>query len=167
MEARDLFLQQHAAVHSAAVGGNKMSMAERTFGGLGDAQMRVRPREDLNSLAWLMFHIARADRIRSARCRGVNDWGAGPGAGTVAPDTGCAHSIQNLAASGRPAPQDEQRRASGVAHSRQNLARGGFSVRQAGQFISHSIAVISLTQRWRRTSLTCTQPATDTSTMAR
>ena len=63
MDARDLFLQQHAAVHSAAVGGNKMSFADRTFAGLSDAQMRVRPREDLNSLAWLMFHIARAEDV--------------------------------------------------------------------------------------------------------
>src|SRR5215470_11797168 len=63
MDARDLFLGQHAAVHSAAVGGNKASAAERTFGGLTDEQMRVRPREDLNSLAWLMFHIARAEDI--------------------------------------------------------------------------------------------------------
>ena len=63
MDARDLFLQQHALVHSAVVGGAKMSMAERTFAGLTDAQMRVRPREDLNSLAWLMFHIARAEDV--------------------------------------------------------------------------------------------------------
>ena len=63
MDVRDLFLIQHSAVHSAAVGGNKMSTAERTFGGMTDEQMRVRPREDLNSLAWLMFHIARAEDI--------------------------------------------------------------------------------------------------------
>src|SRR4029453_5620011 len=63
MDARDLFLDQHAAVQSAAVGGNKMSAAERAFAGLSDEQMRVRPREDLNSLAWLMFHIARAEDI--------------------------------------------------------------------------------------------------------
>lgn len=63
MDARDLFLEQHAAVHSAAVGGNKMSLAERTFAGVSDAQMRVRPRPDLNSLAWLMFHIARAEDV--------------------------------------------------------------------------------------------------------
>jgi hypothetical protein len=63
MEIRDLFLDQHAAMHSAAVGGNKMSAAERAFGGLTDEQMRVRPREDLNSLAWLMWHIARAEDI--------------------------------------------------------------------------------------------------------
>jgi hypothetical protein len=63
MDARDLFLAQHAAVQSAAVGGNKMSTAERTFGGMTDEQMRARPREDLNSLAWLMWHIARAEDI--------------------------------------------------------------------------------------------------------
>ena len=63
MDARELFLDQHAGVHSAAVGGNKVSVAERVFGGLTDAQMRVRPREDLNSVAWLMWHIARAEDI--------------------------------------------------------------------------------------------------------
>jgi len=63
MDVRDLFLDQHAAMHSAAVGGNKMSAAERSFGGMTDEQMRLRPREDLNSLAWLMWHIARAEDI--------------------------------------------------------------------------------------------------------
>jgi hypothetical protein len=63
MDAKDLFLEQHAGVHSAAVGGNKVSAAERTYGGLTDEQMRVRPREDLNSIAWLVFHIARAEDI--------------------------------------------------------------------------------------------------------
>jgi len=63
MDVRDMFLDQHAAVHSAAVGGNKMSASERTFTGLTDEQMRVRPREDLNSLAWVMFHISRAEDI--------------------------------------------------------------------------------------------------------
>jgi DinB superfamily len=63
MDARDLFLDQHAAMHSAAVGGNPMSSAERTFGGLSDEQMRVRPREDLNSLAWLLWHITRAEDV--------------------------------------------------------------------------------------------------------
>lgn len=63
MDVRDLFLDQHAAVHSVAVGGNKMSQAERAFAGLDDEQMRIRPRADLNSLAWLMWHIARAEDI--------------------------------------------------------------------------------------------------------
>jgi hypothetical protein len=63
VDARDLFLQQHAAMHSGAVGGNKASTAERVLGGLSDAQMRVRPREDLNSIAWIVWHIARAEDI--------------------------------------------------------------------------------------------------------
>ncbi|MET0850923.1 MAG: DinB family protein [Candidatus Rokuibacteriota bacterium] len=63
MDARDLFLDQHAVAHTAAVGGNTMSAAERTLGGLTDEQMRVRPREDLNSIAWLVWHIARAEDI--------------------------------------------------------------------------------------------------------
>jgi len=63
MDAKQLFLDQHGAVHSANVAGNKGSGAERAFAGLSDEQMRVRPREDLNSLAWLMWHIARAEDI--------------------------------------------------------------------------------------------------------
>jgi len=63
MDARDMFLEQHAAMQSAAVGGNKMSVVERTLGGLTDDQMRVRPREDLNSVAWLVWHITRAEDI--------------------------------------------------------------------------------------------------------
>ena len=63
MDARTLFLDQHSAAHSAAVAGNKASAAERAFAGLTDEQMRVRPREDLNSLAWLMWHMARAEDI--------------------------------------------------------------------------------------------------------
>jgi hypothetical protein len=63
MDARDLLLDQHGRMHSAAVTGDKTSMAERVFGGLSEEQMRVRPREDLNSLAWLMWHIARAEDV--------------------------------------------------------------------------------------------------------
>ena len=63
MDARDLFLEQHGAVHSADVGGNKASGAERALGGLTDDQMRMRPREDLNSIAWIMWHIARTEDI--------------------------------------------------------------------------------------------------------
>jgi hypothetical protein len=78
MDARDLFLNQHAFMHSAVVGGNKMSAAERTFSGLTDEQMRVRPREDLNSLAWLLWHIARVEdamvnRVLAGRAQVFDD----------------------------------------------------------------------------------------------
>ena len=62
MDARDLFLDQHSAVHSVAVAGNKGSGSERAFA-VTDEQMRLRPREDLNSLAWLLWHIARAEDV--------------------------------------------------------------------------------------------------------
>ena len=63
MDARDLLLDEHARMHAAIVTGEKGTLADRTFGGLSDDQMRARPREDLNSLAWLMWHIARAEDI--------------------------------------------------------------------------------------------------------
>jgi hypothetical protein len=63
MDVRDLFLSQHSAMHSVAVAGNAGSAAERAFAGVSDAQMRVRPREDLNSLAWIMWHVSRAEDI--------------------------------------------------------------------------------------------------------
>jgi hypothetical protein len=63
MDARDLLLDEHGRMHTSAVAGEKANLADRTFGGLSDEQMRVRPREDLNSLAWLMWHIARAEDI--------------------------------------------------------------------------------------------------------
>ncbi len=47
MDARDMFLQQHSVVHTAAVGGNKVSAAERTLTGLSDEQMRVLDRRGL------------------------------------------------------------------------------------------------------------------------
>ncbi|HET9854132.1 MAG TPA: DinB family protein [Methylomirabilota bacterium] len=65
MDARDLLLDEHARMHATSVTGEKGTLAERTFGGLTDEQMRARPREDLNSLAWLMWHIARAEDIFS------------------------------------------------------------------------------------------------------
>ena len=36
MDAKDLFLMQHSAVHTVAVGGNKASAAERVLNGLSD-----------------------------------------------------------------------------------------------------------------------------------
>ena len=63
MNANELFLLQHAGVHSAVVGGNPGSAAERAFGNITDEQMRTRPHERLNSVAWVLFHIARVEDI--------------------------------------------------------------------------------------------------------
>lgn len=62
MDALEFFLLQHARLHSADVaeaeGG---SFADRVFGGLTDHQLRLRPAKGLNSLAWLLWHMARAE----------------------------------------------------------------------------------------------------------
>jgi hypothetical protein len=63
MDPRDLFLAQHGAVHTANVGGNKASAAERVLKDLTEEHFRVRPREDLNSIAWIFWHVARAEDI--------------------------------------------------------------------------------------------------------
>ena len=63
MDLKDLFLMQHSAMHSKAVAGNAASTAERALGGVTDDQWRLRPREDLNSIAWIVWHIARAEDI--------------------------------------------------------------------------------------------------------
>jgi len=53
------FLVQHAAVHARDVGG-RPSLVERVFE-LDDAQMRLRPGPRLNSLVWLLWHMARTE----------------------------------------------------------------------------------------------------------
>lgn len=64
MDALQFFLVQHARTHSAEVaeveGG---SFADRVFGGLTDDQMRLRPAKGLNSLAWLLWHMARTEDV--------------------------------------------------------------------------------------------------------
>jgi hypothetical protein len=39
------------------------SFADRVFGGLTDDQMRLRPAKGLNSLAWLLWHMARTEDV--------------------------------------------------------------------------------------------------------
>jgi hypothetical protein len=54
------FLQQHAAVHARDVSGRAWPV-ERVFGGLDDEQMRRRPGPSLNSLVWVLWHMARTE----------------------------------------------------------------------------------------------------------
>ena len=59
MDLVAFFLTQHAAVHARDVGG-RPSLVERVFA-LDDDQMRVRPGHGLNSLVWLLWHMARTE----------------------------------------------------------------------------------------------------------
>ena len=64
MDAIQFFLKQHARLHSAAVGeAEGSSLEDLVLGELNEEQIRLRPREGLNSLAWLIWHIARTEDV--------------------------------------------------------------------------------------------------------
>jgi DinB family protein len=56
------FLSQHAAVHAREVSGRAFP-AQLVFDGLSDHQIRLRPGEGLNSLVWLLWHMARTEDV--------------------------------------------------------------------------------------------------------
>lgn len=60
MDLISFFLVQHASVHFGDVGGRE-SYADRVLRGLTDAQMRLRPGKGVNSLIWLLWHMARTE----------------------------------------------------------------------------------------------------------
>lgn len=60
MDLVTFFLRQHAAVHASDVSG-QVFPSQRVFGELSDDQMRMRPGPGLNSLIWLLWHMARTE----------------------------------------------------------------------------------------------------------
>jgi hypothetical protein len=62
MDAVSFFLVQHGSLHSAEVAGSR-TYADSVFAGLTDAQMRTRAGKRLNSLAWLLWHMARVEDV--------------------------------------------------------------------------------------------------------
>jgi hypothetical protein len=63
-EALQLFLRQHAMVHSAALAGASLwSFEDEVLDGLSDAEIRQRVDQDANSIAWLIWHIARIEDV--------------------------------------------------------------------------------------------------------
>ena len=54
MDARELFLFLH---------GRLPDMTERLLGGLADEEIRRRPRPGANSIAWLLWHVARCEDV--------------------------------------------------------------------------------------------------------
>jgi hypothetical protein len=53
---------QHGRVHSSKVS-SVPSIADQVFRGLTDRQMRARPAKGLNSLVWLVWHMARVEDV--------------------------------------------------------------------------------------------------------
>ena len=79
MDTRDLFLEQHAAVPSAKVGGDHMSAAERTFAGLTDEQCACARRRLSDSMR--LAHVAHRPRA------GRTSWSARSSPGALSSQT--------------------------------------------------------------------------------
>jgi len=62
MDAVSFFLVQHGSLHAADLAGGR-TYADSVFAGLTDAQMRARPAKHLNSLVWLLWHMARIEDV--------------------------------------------------------------------------------------------------------
>lgn len=62
MDAVSFFLVQHGSLHAAEVAGGR-TYADSVFAGLTDGQMRTRPAKRLNSLVWLLWHMARIEDV--------------------------------------------------------------------------------------------------------
>jgi hypothetical protein len=60
MDAAGFFLVQHASLHASDVGGAP-SYFDRVLGGLSEADLRARPGAGLNSILWLLWHMARTE----------------------------------------------------------------------------------------------------------
>lgn len=64
MNPNDFLLAQHATGHVAAMSGAAGPLlADRVLAGLGEAQLRARPAPCLNSIAWLLWHLARSEDV--------------------------------------------------------------------------------------------------------
>jgi hypothetical protein len=63
--AIDLFLKQHAAVHSAAMSNIKTSysFADDVISGLSEEQIRNTPPKMDHSIAWILWHLARIEDV--------------------------------------------------------------------------------------------------------
>lgn len=70
MDALQLLLLDHARTHSRNVGEPEggLAMGEFTFNTLDDGQMRRRPGDGLNSLVWLLWHMARTEDMAVNAC---------------------------------------------------------------------------------------------------
>jgi hypothetical protein len=63
MDLLRFFLRCHAATHDSEVSDGRSPGVDAWLGGLSDAQMRVRPASGLNSIVWLLWHMARVEDV--------------------------------------------------------------------------------------------------------
>jgi hypothetical protein len=64
VDVAEFFLEQHARSHAAALtGATEPLLEDQLLAGLTDADLRARPRPGLNSIAWLLWHLARSEDV--------------------------------------------------------------------------------------------------------
>src|SRR5262245_64927053 len=64
MEARQIFLERHACVHSGKMHSEGWWKEEDTiWSDLTDKELRGRPTPKHNSIAWLVWHMARCEDV--------------------------------------------------------------------------------------------------------
>ena len=63
MDLTRFFFGCHAPMHESEVYNGRGPGIERWLGGLSDEQMRMRPAKGLNSLVWLVWHMARTEDV--------------------------------------------------------------------------------------------------------
>jgi hypothetical protein len=64
MDLLDYLLDQHAHSHATALtNASEPMLSDQVLTGLSDDQLRLRPAPGLNSLAWLLWHIARSEDV--------------------------------------------------------------------------------------------------------
>jgi len=65
MDWRTLFTLQHHQVHSRALSGdgNDFHIPDALLHDMTEEQLRLSPRDDQNSVAWLLWHIARCEDV--------------------------------------------------------------------------------------------------------
>ena len=63
MDLLRFFLRQHASTHAAEVSDPQATRFDRLLVGLSEAQLRVRPAAGLNSIVWLLWHMARTEDV--------------------------------------------------------------------------------------------------------
>lgn len=63
MDFRELFLMQHARAHAMRTASPDLSVQDNTLRDATEEQIRTRPQPGFNSMAWLFWHMTRAEDI--------------------------------------------------------------------------------------------------------
>src|SRR5436309_14755882 len=63
MDTIQFFLHQHALVHSKEVAEGEWSLEDSILKGLTEQDWRARPGNGGNSIAWLVWHMARTEDV--------------------------------------------------------------------------------------------------------